>query len=382
MAHAGSWFGLPDFGVTERLSDIFQGPQTRTSQGGSNLLPSASNIINPYPGNVLGTSSQNKTSSVSPVSPSVNQSFQNMSYANPNTLSSGGGGGGGGSLLDQWKSLGNTGDLPVGWNGPSGGGSSAEDLARQQAQAELESALTEYDRYSEEAQAQKSSLGTQRTQSLSELASGYGQAETQAKTSKEEAIGATAKAKNKALSTAEDVKNKNRNVLRALGILSSSAAGEMLGKPMEEYASQAAELEQGLIQRQATIDDWLKQRLTEFTQAKTSIEQQYAELVGNIDRDLRFNDKQRLQAVKAAQVAAQQAVQQAQAQAQAYQQAAQQYNAGILQQVAQLRTYQNPTADTSDIQNSLLSMASPQQSQTASIYQTDEQKKRLSGLGI
>ena len=35
---------------------------------------------------------------------------QNMQQANIN-------------LLDQWRALGNTGDLPVGWSGPSGGGS-------------------------------------------------------------------------------------------------------------------------------------------------------------------------------------------------------------------------------------------------------------------
>lgn len=36
MAHAGSWFGLPDFGITEKIGGVLGRPTT--SQGGSNLI--------------------------------------------------------------------------------------------------------------------------------------------------------------------------------------------------------------------------------------------------------------------------------------------------------------------------------------------------------
>lgn len=369
--HSGSWFGLPDFGITEAL--VADSP--RTAQGGSNLL--GANAQSPSSQDLLSKYTFGNQTPVN-ITPLMNQQSTGGNVLGTSTTS---GGGGNTNLRQQMME----GKIP--WNdnllnsGSNATGLSGEDLARQQAQAELDSALNQYDKSAEELQAQKTGLGTQRSQALSELETGYGKAQKQAESSRTEAESATQKAQNKALSTAQDVERKNRNVLRALGILSSSAAGEMLGKPYNEYQSQSADLQQGLVTKKGQIDTWLQDRLTEFNQAKTSIENQYAELVGNIDRDLRFNQKDRVQAVKAAQVAAQQAIQQAQAQAQAYQQAAQQYSSNILSQIAQIQLMQNPQADVSGILSAMIPQASKTYSPTASIYQTDEQRKKLSGLG-
>lgn len=53
--HRGSWFGLPDFGATEKLSDIFG--QGRTAQGGSNMQGDQKQTVL-YP---AGTNSTGKT---------------------------------------------------------------------------------------------------------------------------------------------------------------------------------------------------------------------------------------------------------------------------------------------------------------------------------
>lgn len=257
----------------------------------------------------------------------------------------------------------------------------AQNSAQQQADAELQSALGEFDYQKENLQAQSGQLDQQRAGALSTLDTQFGQAQREAGTAKTEATQTTQTAKNKALSTAQDVQRQNRNVLRALGILSSSAAGEMLNKPINEYGTQAADLQQGLVDRIGKVENWLLDRQNEFTQAKTTLEQQYASLKDNISRDLRFNDRQRKDAVRAASAALSQRMADIQSQSMAYQDAAKKYSDNILLQVAQMKMYENPTADTQQILNTLLSNAQQgYQGNTASIYQGEDQKKKQSLL--
>lgn len=59
MAHAGSWFGLPDFGISEAIGNILGSP--RTPQGGSNIFgPSYQPAA--VDSQVLGSSSSNYSS--------------------------------------------------------------------------------------------------------------------------------------------------------------------------------------------------------------------------------------------------------------------------------------------------------------------------------
>jgi hypothetical protein len=253
--------------------------------------------------------------------------------------------------------------------------------AEAQAQAELNAALGELDYQKEGLQAQSGQLDTQRLSALGTIDTETERAKKEATTAKIEATEATRAAQNKALSTAQDIQKKNRNVLRALGILSSSAGGEILTRPMNEYGTQSSELEQGLIKRLATVEDWWMQRSQDFTKAKTDLETQYATLKENIARDLRFNDRQRLSAVKAASAALSQRMAEIQNQAMQYQQAAKQYSDNILLKIAEMKMYQNPTADVSAIYNTLLSTAQGARPITSSQTVTEEQRKRLSGLG-
>jgi len=255
-------------------------------------------------------------------------------------------------------------------------------LAEEQARLELENAMREFDRQAQEAEAQKQELGTQQESILSGLGLERQKAESQATASKTQATQATKKAQNKALSTAQDVERKNRNVLRALGILSSSAAGEMLGKPYGEYQTASADLQQGLVNRVTEIDQWLRERGQEVDNATNQVKSQFTNLIGQINRDMRFNGEQRAAAVQQAQLALRQTMSDIDSKAQAYQQAANQYTSQMLQQIAQIQLYQNPQADVSGILSSSISAVNPNYGrQQVGISQTEEQRRRLSGLG-
>lgn len=269
-----------------------------------------------------------------------------------------------------------------GGGGGGGGGGINTNSAQSATDAELSQALSELDYQRGNLLGQQEQLGTQKTSALSDIESAFGRSQKQAETSKEEATSATLSAKSKALGTAQDVQRKNRNTLRALGILSSSAAGEMLINPINEFGKQAADLEQSLVTRKNYIDTWLQDRIAEHQTAVRDIEKQFTELVGKIQNDLRFNDRQRSDAVRNASAAFQARVQQIQQSAQQYQLTAKNFNNQVLQQVAALQTYNNPQANTGAIQNQLLSTTMPEQQQRndVQIYQPNEDiRRRLSG---
>ena len=353
--HIGSW-GTPDFGITEWLA----GKNTpRNTQGGSTLS-------NTQPQEFLPQNFQSAEN--------IQSSVQSGTYKSPFSTTSTGGG----------QTLGaSTANTGGGYQDPLAGQGEA---AKSQAQIELEQTLGEYDRYAEEARAQSANLDTQKASAMGSMENTLSRSKAEATAAKGEATSATLSAKNKALGTAQDVQRSNRNVLRALGILSSSAAGEMLNKPMQEFGSQAADLEQGLVKRLGVVEDWMLGKQSEFQQAKTDLEAKFTELKGNIDRDLRFNDRQRVTAVKAAGAALQQRLADIQTQSVNYQTAAKQYSDNMLLQLAQMKMYQNPSADVSSIYNTLLSGANqgrqPQQvgvQQTAEDLRKKQEQNTLSG---
>ena len=103
-------------------------------------------------------------------------------------------------------------------------------------------------------------------------------------------------AKQADLATAQNTQNTNRNVLRALGILNSSAAGEMLTKPFNEYDKQVGQLTNQL-------ESWKNEQLSTLTLQAQQLKSRYLTQIENIKRDLRFNDRQKSQAIAAANAA-------------------------------------------------------------------------------
>ena len=251
------------------------------------------------------------------------------------------------------------------------------DAAAASAKAELEDALNQLDYLGETMLQQKTEAGQQKESALSSLGSQFQSAEQRAKGLTTEAQESTTSGQRKALSTAQDVTKSNRNVLRALGILSSSAAGEMLTRPLEEYGIQAADLQQAFVKRKGQVEDWLSERFTEFNQAKTNVQTQFDNIVAKIDQDLRFNKRDKITAVKNAQAAFQETIATLNAQAQSYAQAADEYKNNMLTQIAQLQQYQKPQADTSGILSQMIT--SPTQAkpmQVGTLMSEEEQRKK------
>jgi len=304
----GSW-GTKEFGVTEGLANTLSGGKTTD----------LSNAIDQIPGNLVRQVQQNP-----------GQTLGANTVNNPQTTG------------------GNTGNEIF---------NTQSENAKDQSALDLEAALKEHDYYAQLGQGQITSLGEQQANALGALGQNYGLAQGQATTAGAEATSDTQSAKNKTLSTAQGVQKSNRNVLRALGILSSSAAGEMLNKPMNEYAKQAADLEQGLIQRKNVIKDWLLARSAEFQQATAQTTQKFNDMVNQINTDLRFNAGQRADAVKQASAALKTTLANIEAQKVNYQQTANQYASNILAQIAQLKIQQGEKVDTNALQQGMLSTA-------------------------
>jgi hypothetical protein len=342
MVQIGSW-GTPEFGITEKLQSIFAPNKGLSSQGGSNLFgpsqPSASTPTAP--------------TSTSPYGPTY---YGPQPAPKPSgTLSSGG------------KTLGAS-----TYQDPYAG---ANNAAQSEADAYLQSLNTEYDRAAEDLRGQLTSAGNARTQGLSSLQSAVDEYGNTINTQKQTAQNATAKNIQSAGSMAAQTQGKSRNILRALGILSSSAAGDILSRPMSEFGTQKADLQQGLIQRTQELDNALAQKTSEHANLVKQLESQYADIVGKIQTDLRFSDRERADAVataKAAVLSRLSEIRTAQANWQNQINAA---KSGLASSTAGFSSYAQPTADLSKISGTGLNPQEQyKQGQQTSVY---DPKKRL-----
>lgn len=343
----GSW-GLPEFGITEAIGNLIGAP--RTAQGGSNLnlsgmassTPSYSGPIASYPTSSPGVTTPKPTRTLSGAT-SGGQTLGASTYQDPYA--------------------------------------GASNAAQSEGDAYLRQLQTEYDRSAEELQAQLGQASTAREQGLSSLRSAvdeYGNVIGKQKASAEQA---TAKNIQSAGSTAAQTQAKSRNVLRALGILSSSAAGDILNRPMTEFGSQKAELQQGLIQRTQELDDAFAQKTQEHANLVNQLETQYATIVGNIQRDLRFGEQERNNAIAAAKSAVLDRlneIRMAQAQWQNDINAAKN---GLIASATGLSSYTNQTADLPAISGKGLSTTEQYKPNTnqVGIYGDQRKKQTLSG---
>lgn len=261
---------------------------------------------------------------------------------------------------------------------PFAGASSA---AQSQSDAGLQQALSQLNYNKDALNAQTGQADDARTRALSSLDTELGGLQSQVSRSKTDAQTSTDQNQQDALGTAQDVQRQNRNTLRALGILGSSAAGDLLQKPMTQYDKQRAQINTALTSRMGALDDFLNQKVSEHSNAVKDIESQYAGLIGNIQRDLRFNDTQRADAVRSANAALQGRM--ADIQNSMFQWNAQvaTMKQNFAQQMGQMNNYQNPTIDQNSILSQVFSPTQDQGAQTVGIAQ-DEQKKRLLSGGV
>jgi hypothetical protein len=261
---------------------------------------------------------------------------------------------------------------------PAPSGPSAEDAARQQAEAELAALNSQYNYNNEQLNAQLSDVNTQKATSLSDLSNAYNQATTQVNQSKTNAQTSTQSEINKALSRAQDVQKQNRNVLRALGILSSSAGAEMLNKPYEAYDQTRGELGQALNTRLSQLDDYLTQKANEQATAVRELESNYASLTERIRSDLRFNDRQRADAVKQLNAAMSQRLAEYSQAMLGYKQAVETQKANLVASLTSQLQYQQPTANLNNILSQAMTTANSIYNPVTVGVSTDDERKRLS----
>lgn len=251
--------------------------------------------------------------------------------------------------------------------------------ARSQAQADLENALSEYDRADAELGLQQQSAEGQKASALSQIDTQKAEAVKRGQSLTDEAQQGMQSNIESASATTQDTVRKNRNILRALGILSSSAAGEMLARPGEEFAKTSADLKTQFTKRKQQVDDWVSQRTTEADNAKNDVLRQFNDIVARIQNDRRFNQRDKINAVQQAQSALKSRIAELNQYAIESQQAAQQYNQNLQMQIANMQLYQNPSAN---IQGILGSLIQPQQAYKpiqVGTLQTDKDKQLLSG---
>lgn len=330
MAHSGSWFGLPDFGVTEKLGSIFNIPTT--SQGGSNLIGS-----NPS-AQVLGQS----TSSYNPVS-----YLPTSTWSSPARTTAPSGG---------QQTLANVDNNPYAQLGSAAGS---------QNDAELAGLNTQYDMYAAKAQNQLGDLAMQRQNTLASLGTQMEGVKSDITKQKTTATQNQEKQLKEAGNVARNTQRANRNSLRALGILDSSAAGELLSKPMNEFETQRADIVQATTTRLADLDNFLNQKTAEHSQLVSQLEQQYLSMVNGIQTDLRFNERQRKDAIDAVNASLSDKLAQIGLAQQSYQNQVNAQKAQLAASLGQVSQWNAPTNNLSAIQSTALPIS--QTVQTANI---------------
>lgn len=275
-----------------------------------------------------------------------------LTVQQPNTPRPTGGGGGGGG-----------GPTPTGLDphiNPATGAWDDNFFASQRSAAQdsnsalLSSLNTEYDRNAENLSGQLDFLGTQKGNSLSELDTAFTGTENQVKSAKTNSDTGTADAIKQAGSIAQSTQLQNRNILRALGILNSSAGGELLSKPITEFDKQRASLVASHLQRISELDDTLNQASSQHSNAVKSLEDNYSNLVGQIQTDLRFNDRQRADAIKSANAALNQRMADIQTSMANYKAQVDAAKVAAGQAISSISNYAQPTANTGAISNTLI----------------------------
>ncbi len=251
--------------------------------------------------------------------------------------------------------------------------------AEAQRSAELGRANTQYDYLASQLQNQLSGLDVSKQNSFNELDTNLSGIQNQVGLSRTNAQNNTDSQIQQAGSIAKSSQQQNRNVLRALGIINSSAAGELLSKPINEFGKQRANLQQALVGRFNELDNTLDQATKEAANKKNEILSNYTQLYNNIQNDLRFNDRQRVDAINSVNAAASQHLADIQSQILNYQNQVQLQKQQYAMQMAQITGYQNPSLNLSGIQNATLTNTGAGKTNTAAIYTDPLKKNTLSG---
>lgn len=299
MAVQGLWniggFNLPDFGISEKLSSLTGGLVGNYIPNNANVNPGLTANA-PYGFNPTPSQQQNI--------------LTNPGLSNPTTYAP--------SVLGASTSVSNP-AAPV--SNPaapkptttSGGGNSSGISAAQAANnAYLSSLNNQYDYNVGNLNSQIGQNQNQLDQSLASLDTAQQGLLSTAEQQKQDAVNSGAQRQAEAGNIAAQNVKTTRNVLRALGILNSSYAGDKLTQPGQEFEKARAAIQSETANRVNQIDQFVAQKKSEYVNTVAGLKNQFANIVDQIQRDLRFTDRQRADAVNAANAAFQDKISQVQ----------------------------------------------------------------------
>lgn len=334
IATAGSFLGLPEMGISERISSpVSPVPYNTTPYFSFGASQAAS------PAQVLGLTTPsvpfNQGSTTKPTG-----SFNSLSAAPTNNTNAGY-------------------NVPVPNNN-----------------AEISKLNTQYDYLNSQGNQQIGTLTDAYNQGINQANTDFNGLTTTVNQQKELAGQARDKNIDQAASTAQNTQRQNRQTLRALGILNSSAAGEMLTKPITEFGKVKAQFVQDYNNRVGQLDDFLNQKTAEHTNLLGQLSNQYQQLVGNIQNDLRFNDRQRTDAINAANAALASKIQDIRTAQQTIRDKVNAQKLQLLQDAGQLEAYKNPDFNYMDFtKNTLIPTLQQSGPQTVGLAGSDYQKR-------
>jgi hypothetical protein len=171
--------------------------------------------------------------------------------------------------------------------------------------AAMDAAIAEYDRQRALLQNQLGFAQQQRQNALDTYGNQYNDVVSQIANARTNAERDTEVGRQNVFDIAQNTQRSNRNVLRSLGILSSSAAGEMLNKPYTEASKQVGSMENQLIQRKKELDDLKIQKDAEFATNVRDLETNYSKMIADIQADIRYTEADKIAAVNQLTAAAQ-----------------------------------------------------------------------------
>ena len=169
----------------------------------------------------------------------------------------------------------------------------------------MDAAIAEYERQRTLLQNQLTYAEQQRQNALGTYSNQYNDVLSQLANAKTNAERDTAVGRQNVFDTARQTQRSNRNVLRSLGILSSSAAGEMLNKPYTEASKQAGNMENLLLQKKQELDTLKVQKDSEYANSIRDLETNYAKMISDIQADIRYTEAEKIAAVRELTAAAQ-----------------------------------------------------------------------------
>lgn len=211
-------------------------------------------------------------------------------------------------------------------------------LAKDQAAQQASQLQSEYDYARELLAGQEQQAVSERDIAKSQLEQALQQVMKQGGRAKESAVQQAESATEQAASAAKQAERKTRGILRGLGILASSAAGELLSRPATEFQKVGADIQTQLSNKIKEVDDFLTAKTEENALKVQELLSNYASIVDRIRTDLRFNQREKLSALQQNKLALGQALSEIKANQVNYQMATNTYKNNLLSEAGGLGT--------------------------------------------